>query len=130
MGWLDTKSMTMANKSMDYLWEKQRVISENLANSTTPGYKAKYVTFEEELRKNLSKFDGQDRPKSDEMKEAILNSKIRVHETNDESVTLDGNNVNVEAENVELARVQLQYQYLSRAVDGQFQKLRLVLESR
>lgn len=130
MGWLDTKSMTMANKSLDYLWEKQKTISDNIANSTTPGYKAKYVTFEDELRRNLSKYDNQDRPKSSEIKESIMNTRIRVRESKDESVLLNGNNVNIDAENVELARAQLQYQYVARAVDGQFQKLRMVLESR
>ena len=32
-------------KSMDMLWLKQRVISNNIANIETPGYKAKAVSF-------------------------------------------------------------------------------------
>lgn len=129
MSWLDTKSMVLGTRSLDYLWEKQRVIAENISNSDTPGYKAKYVTFEEELRRSLSKFDSQSRPKSEEMKDAILGSNIRVHESK-ETGLLNGNNVNVDVENVELARAQLQYQYVARSVDGQFSKLRMVLESR
>ncbi len=130
MGWLDTTSMTLANKSMDYLWEKQRVISENISNSETPGYKAKYVTFEEELQKNLSKLRLGKNPRSVQMKEAILNTGIRVRQTNDENVFLNGNNVNIDVENVELARAQLQYQFVARSIDGQFAKLKMVLEGR
>ncbi len=130
MGWLDTTSMTLATRSMDYLWQKQRVISENISNSETPGYKAKYVTFEEELQRNLSKMKMSKSPKSVQMKEAILNSNIRIQQTNDENVFLNGNNVNVDVENVELARTQLQYQYVARSIDGQFAKLKMVLEGR
>ena len=39
-------SISMAEKSLDFLWAKQQIISYNIANVDTPGYKAKYVTFE------------------------------------------------------------------------------------
>ena len=38
-------SISMVEKSLDYLWEKQQAISNNIANAETPGYKSKYVTY-------------------------------------------------------------------------------------
>ena len=40
-------TISMANKSLDYLWWKMEVVQNNLANVDTPGYKKKDVSFEE-----------------------------------------------------------------------------------
>ena len=45
--------MSMANKSLDYLWRKMEVVQNNLANVDTPGYKKKDVSFEEVFDKRL-----------------------------------------------------------------------------
>ena len=42
-------TMSMANKSLDYLWRKMEVVQNNLANVDTPGYKKKDVSFEEDM---------------------------------------------------------------------------------
>ena len=34
-------------KSMSFLWAKQSAILDNISNAETPGYKTKFVTFEE-----------------------------------------------------------------------------------
>lgn len=46
-------TMSMANKSLDYLWRKMEVVQNNLANVDTPGYKKKDVSFEEVFDKRL-----------------------------------------------------------------------------
>ena len=46
-------TMSMANKSLDYLWKKMEVVQNNLANVDTPGYKKKDVSFEEVFDKRL-----------------------------------------------------------------------------
>ena len=45
--------MSMANKSLDYLWKKMEVVQNNLANVDTPGYKKKDISFEEVFDKRL-----------------------------------------------------------------------------
>lgn len=114
----------MMEKSLDYLWEKQRVTLNNLANNDTPGFKAQYVTFEEELKGRLSALR---KTKPSQMKEIIQNSNIRIRNTDDISVRLDGNNVNVDSENVELARSGLQYQYVVKAFNDDYTRLRSVI---
>ena len=39
----------MTERVLDYLWGRQIVTLNNIANVDTPGFKAQYVTFEEEL---------------------------------------------------------------------------------
>lgn len=39
--------MLLLQRSMEYLWDKQTCILDNIANVETPGYKTKYATFEE-----------------------------------------------------------------------------------
>lgn len=114
----------MMEKSLDYLWEKQRVTLDNLANNDTPGYKAKYVTFEEELKGRLSALK---KMKPSQMREVIQNSNIRIRDTDDISVRLDGNNVHVDSESVELARSALQYQYVVKAFNDDYTRLRSVI---
>lgn len=38
---------------LDYLWGRQNITLNNIANVDTPGFKAQYVTFEEELAKRF-----------------------------------------------------------------------------
>lgn len=39
-------TISMMEKSMDYLWKKQEVTANNIANVDTPGYRRKRVNFE------------------------------------------------------------------------------------
>ena len=43
-------------KSLDAVWLRQRVISNNIANSETPGYKSKTVEFESLLRRSYRQY--------------------------------------------------------------------------
>ena len=49
MDFLRSNSMVMMERSMDFLWTKQAAIMDNIANAETPNYKAKVVTFEQNL---------------------------------------------------------------------------------
>ena len=43
----------LTEKVLDYLWGRQNITLNNIANVDTPGFKAQYVTFEEELAKKI-----------------------------------------------------------------------------
>lgn len=127
MSWIDNNNILLSQKSLDYLWEKQRIISENIANNDTPGYKAKVISFEDELNTNLNTFANRFNPKREDIRQAILESKIRVDVSSEESNRLDGNNVNVDVEEIELARAELQYQYQIYQINDQFNRIRSVI---
>ena len=44
-------TISMAHKSLDFLWKQKEIIDLNIANVNTPGYKCQSVSFEEIYRK-------------------------------------------------------------------------------
>lgn len=118
-------SISMAEKSLDFLWAKQQVTMNNIANGETPGYKSQYVTFEDEFRSRL--FAGRNGTSKD-VGNIIDKSRYFVKDTKGESARLDGNNVNTDVENVELARTTLQYQYELYALNSEITRFRTVIK--
>lgn len=118
-------SISMAEKSLDYLWAKQTTTLNNIANGETPGYKAKYVKFEDEFRNRLA---AARKGTSADIGKAISNSRYFIQNTKEESARLDGNNVNVDVENVELARTTLQYQYELSTLNSDISRLRTIIK--
>ncbi|MDR2023910.1 MAG: flagellar basal body rod protein FlgB [Hungatella sp.] len=118
-------NLSMSEKTLDYLWSKQRITMNNIANDDTPGYKAQYVTFEDEFRKRLmAGKEGTSR----EIGSLIQSSRHFIRNTRDESARMDGNNVNADVEQVELARTVLQYQYELNAFNSEISRFRTVIK--
>ena len=125
MNYMFGNSISMSQKSLEFLWAKQVVISKNLTNVDTPGYKAKYVTFEDVYQNRLKLARAAKTPA--QTRSIIENSYYSINEK-DSSARLDENNVNADAEEVEMARAQLQYQYVLNAVNSDFSRLRSVIK--
>ena len=53
MDFITSNSQRMMESSMRFLWSKQTAILDNISNAETPGYKTKYVTFEESFKRSL-----------------------------------------------------------------------------
>ena len=119
-------SIKMTEKTLDYLWRRQEVISQNIANQDTPNYKAKVLTFEDSMKRQLEGVRGE--KTRTEYAGTIDRASDEVKENNSGSNRLDGNNVSPDAEYVELARTGLQYQYALRAISDEFMRLRSVIK--
>ncbi len=113
--------LLIAGKSLDALWLKQNVISGNLANVDTPGYKSKEVEFEKIFKEALLSSSGKD---SDDLSESLT---FRIVEDTSTQAREDGNNVDAVKENVELASTQLQYEYMIRAVSSEISRLKYAI---
>lgn len=118
-------NFAMLNKSIDGLWLRQQISMENIANYSTPGYKSKYVDFESQLKNKLTNIS--DKDKSSTIKEKIQSSNIIIGENDEQSLRLDGNNVDLEKENLQLAKTQLQYMYTVTEINSYFSKLSSVI---
>lgn len=118
-------SMSMAQKSLDYLWAKQNVTMNNIANVDTPGYKAQYLTFENEFRNRL---EAGKTGTSKEFSRLISNSHYVLHDTAGESARMDENNVNTDVESVELARTTLQYQHELNVFNNEVSRIRTMIK--
>lgn len=117
--------LPLMSKALDCLWTRQEVISNNLSNVDTPGYKSEYVTFEDALRRsmeNASLLDRQSRL------EAMEKSPCEILRTQGRTERLDGNNVDATEEFVEMTRTTYQYQYLLNAVNQNITRLRTVIK--
>lgn len=120
-----SNSIQMTGKTLDYLWKRQEVISENIANVSTPGYKAKVLTFEDNLKESVRKANPNRGAK--EYRRAIERFKDEIIENNPGSNRLDENDVSIDAEFVEQARAGLQYQYAIRSISDELAMLRSVI---
>ncbi|MBW7573345.1 flagellar basal body rod protein FlgB [Caproiciproducens faecalis] len=123
MDWFNSVSATLLNKDLDGLWMRQREISDNISNIETPGYKSRSVSFEDQL-KQLMSVDNTD---STALIEQIRDAAPQITVSNDESMRLDGNNVDAEKENIELARTQINYNYSLRELSDYFSRLRYAI---
>lgn len=117
-------NLNLLNKTLDGLWLRQQTTMDNIANYSTPGYKSKIVDFESILSANLKNTYG--KTSSDINKEIQL-SNIIVEENDNLSMRLDGNNVDLEKENLQLAKTQLQYMYTVSEINSYFTKLKSVI---
>lgn len=102
-------------RALDAASLRHRVLSHNIANVDTPGFKRYRVDFETELARALAA--GQD---PDRVRPAV------VRET-DSTGRPDGNNVDIEAELVKLAENQIWYAALTRQISDHFARLRTVI---
>ena len=105
-------------KSLDALWLKQNVISNNIANVDTPGYKSQEVKFENLLSEAVSN-------SSDISNLEVPNAVIIKNE--DTSVRVDGNNVDIDTENLELYRTQIQYEYMVQKLSDQYSNIKIAI---
>lgn len=113
-GDVNTLTMDVADKSLNTLWKRANVISNNIANADTPGYKERGVNFENALAGAIS--DGN---LTEGEVQAVQPQVVSIGGGEDQN----GNNVDMDSQMVELARNQLQYNYLSRAVSSQLSLL-------
>ena len=120
--------INVLDKAADASWIRNEVISNNIANVNTPGYKRQDVNFEEQLRKAMknSRYASVDERVANVDLERLNPITYRDHSTL--SYRLDGNNVDIDTENVELASNQIRYQGLTDSITKHFQGLQLVMK--
>lgn len=127
MNWLNSPSISMLNKSLDGVWARQQAISDNIANYQTPGYKRKYVSFEEELKAAIANDEVGIKKTKSQLSSDISDSKVLMGVADNEDSRADGNSINLEYENIELTRAQLQYRALSQQMSARFAGLRAAI---
>ncbi|MCR1933661.1 flagellar basal body rod protein FlgB [Clostridium tepidum] len=119
----------LLKKSMDASSYRSRVISNNIANYNTPGYKRHYVTFEETLKDNLNNINMK------LTKEKHINNGFefgQVKEEIDDSTSMrtDGNNVDIDNEMVNNSANALMYNALVTQVNNRLATTRYIINGR
>ncbi|MDE7011196.1 MAG: flagellar basal body rod protein FlgB [Oscillospiraceae bacterium] len=123
---LTSNTMLMLQRSMNFQWTKQTVISDNIVNAETPNYKTKYVTFEEALRSSLQAA-ARGEGSVAAMRNALSWSAPTVRVAEEETTRMDGNGVNVAEQSVELVRNAYQLQHTYRAMSSDISRLLMAI---
>lgn len=119
--------INVIDKAADASWLRNKVISNNIANADTPGFKREDVDFEGALKKAIlnNRYVSMDSKIS-----AITSDELTVGTYIDRaaySYRLDGNNVDMETEQAALAANQLKYQALMKAANQEFTNLKTAM---
>ena len=119
--------VNVLDKAADASWTRKSFIDNNIANVDTPGYKRQEVDFESVLKRELGDY-----------KYESLNSKINhVNLSNlhadtytdyaNYSYRMDGNNVDIDVEETELASEQIKYEALTSSISSEFARMKAVI---
>ncbi|CAG9609779.1 flagellar basal body rod protein FlgB [Pseudoneobacillus rhizosphaerae] len=113
---------------------RQDVISNNIANAETPGYKSKQVVFENILKQQLSNQTNFKGTRTDSRHFNIgLPSNLpqpEVVELTETKIQNSGNNVDIEEEMTRLSKNALWYYTLTQQLNSEFQKLSIAIKGR
>lgn len=120
--------VNVLGKAADASWLRNDILANNLANVDTPGYKRKDIDFESQLRRALgsSRYESVD-SKVSHVTSTELEGRVYTDAANF-SYRLDGNNVDIDTENVELASNQIKYNGLMSGINQEFANLKMVMK--
>ena len=120
--------INVLKKASDASWKRNEVISNNIANVNTPGYKRKDVQFESYLMGALSG-DGSLDKRVAKVRMDTLNGQVYTDQAN-LSYRMDGNNVDIDTESANLAENQIRYYSLMDSMTQEFNRLKMVLQNK
>ena len=120
--------MNVLNKAADASWQRENILTNNIANVDTPGYKRRDLDFESTLKNELL---GSQQKSLDATVSQVdldnLEPAVYTDLTN-YSYRLDGSNVDIDTEEVEFASEQIRYQGITAAINNEFNRMRAVLK--
>ncbi len=119
--------INVLDKAADASWKREQLITNNIANVNTPGYKRKDLDFQSVLKEELG------RTQYVSLDDKIKNTDLTHLEADTYtdyagfSYREDKNNVDIDTENVELASEQLRYQAITSSISNEMTRLKSVM---
>jgi flagellar basal-body rod protein FlgB len=129
------QSADLLQKGLEASWTRNTVIRNNIANVETPGFKGSDVRFESLLAEALETPDGfvgkKTRSKHIDIGEKTgldaMSVTPRVVLNDNTAMRMDGNNVDIEAENVKLAQNSLLYNTELTKLNSELTRIKLAV---
>ncbi len=110
---MNDQTITVLRQSLAGLAQRQRALTDNLANLETPDYLAKRVDFESSLRDAIADGDP---------------SRLQVsHSRSMDATGVNGNNVNLDEETILASDTALRYQLSVEALNAKYRLLRVAI---
>ncbi len=122
--------INVLDKAADASWLRESTLANNIANATTPEYKRHDVDFQSLLERELmdSKFNRNLDKKIHNVNLSRLTATSQIDMAAEAySYRLDGNNVDMHTENVELASEQIRYSALTDSISQEFSRMRMAI---
>lgn len=142
----DNYATLASQASLDSLWLKTQVIANNLANSDTPNYKQRNVSFAQVLRdttkrnglsanpsnpSNIANVQNVAQPGTSAAINQLENSRDAsgnrfrtvISQERGTEVRVDGNNVQLEQQQTEMWKTYAQYSYLLDRINGYYNSI-------
>ena len=109
--------VNVLTKAADASYQREAILANNISNVDTPGYKRKDLNFEGVLSQELGRCKHQSLDKKiSELDTSKLTANVYTDHSN-YSYRMDGNNVDIDTENVELASEQIKYEALTSSIN-------------
>lgn len=124
-------SINILSDALNAAWIRNQVISNNIANVDTPNFKRSIVKFEDILASALEgkKVVGYTtNPRHIPIGNGV-NVQPVIEKVDDTSYRMDGNNVDIDNEMVQLAKNNLWYDSLITRLSGEFNSIKSVINS-
>lgn len=124
---LFSNTISTLENGLNYSALKQKVISQNIANEATPGYKAKDVSFKQSLEEavNTIRANRTDQRHFDFKGSQLSNASVITKKN--VSYNHNGNSVDIDKEMTDLASNQIYYNALIERISGKFSSLQAVI---
>ncbi len=119
-------------EQLNFRGEKQKVISSNIANINTPGYKTKDLVFEDELNNKLNNTLKMELTSSKHISSINSNSanvNPKLVEVKGLQEQNDGNNVNLDTQMSEMSKNKILYDAIQSSIKRDSRLFRSVIES-
>lgn len=122
--------INVLDKAADASWLRESTLANNIANATTPDFKRYDVDFQSLLERELmdTKYNRNLDGKIHNMNLSRLTATSQIDMAAESfSYRLDGNNVDIHTENVELASEQIRYSALTDSISQEFSRMRTAI---
>jgi flagellar basal-body rod protein FlgB len=127
------KTVALLSHALDYRSANHGVISGNLANIDTPGYRTQELSFDQELRRAVDK-EGVSMKKTDERhfpRSTDLYNGKGSHELESSAQEInESNQLNIDLEMAKMVQNNLLYEASAKLLAKKFEGLRMVIEGR
>ena len=120
--------INVLNKAANASQTRNEIITNNIANVDTPGYKRKDVQFQSYLQSALLGDDSLDSRMADIDLDHLDATVYTDHASL--SYRLDGNNVDIDTESANLAENQIYYEALLQSMTQEFSRIKIVLTAK
>ena len=121
--------VNVLSSAADAAWTRNEVLNNNIANVDTPGFKRQDMVFETLLQNEIGR-QGKTSSTLDKKVANVDYKKLKPYVYTDHSqlsTRLDGNNVDIDVEEAELASNQLMYDGIIEGLNSEFESMKAVL---